>query len=71
LNPKCDILVSKFAFKCNLYCYAKEHIWALWVAGLRGAIAFALASSTIADLVGLCKLNTIDLHSSKARGFNP
>jgi hypothetical protein len=54
-----------------LYCYAKEHIWALWVAGLRGAIAFALASSTIADLVGLCKLNTIDLHSSKARGFNP
>ena len=28
----------------------KEHIWALWVAGLRGAIAFALASKSISDL---------------------
>jgi hypothetical protein len=55
---KCDFLVSKFAFKFNLYRYSKDIFDNLYTDALNGVPIFK---------VGLYKLT----HSSKAPGFNP
>jgi hypothetical protein len=70
LNLKCDIVVSKFAFKCNLYRYIKDEldenlrlndvrlVIGEWIP--MGANQIVALNDKLGSSVGLCKLNSVD-----------
>ena len=70
MNLKCDIVVSKFAFKCNLYRYIKDEldenlrlndvrlVIGEWIP--MGANQIVALNDKLGSSVGLCKLNSVD-----------
>ena len=83
MHLKCDLLVSKFAFKwVNLFRYTSDsfrYVKAVMrgsknVVGKGGKKAYTPPSGgrlVQADMVGVYKLNSVVAHSLKAHGFNP
>jgi hypothetical protein len=71
---KCDILISKIAFKCNLYRYSEEKEWELEQIEKQKAAAEAAVDEDeeLVIEVGLSSVQSIQLtHSLKGAWFQP